>query len=59
MPLVGAAAVELQHKDVVAAAVSMERDLSGRAVPDSIAISRDIDVSAAVYGNAIAAIYDT
>jgi hypothetical protein len=51
--------VYIEDKDVPTAAVSMERALSGRAVPGCIAPSRDIDVSAAVYGNATGFILST
>ena len=56
VPLVGTAAVELQDKHVRVSTKSMERGPFGWAVPVSIAPSRDIDVSAAVYGNALASL---
>ena len=54
VPLVGAATIKLQHKDISASTVTMDRGLSSRPVPSCIAVSRDIDVSASVCGNAIA-----
>jgi hypothetical protein len=56
MPLVSAAAVEFQHKDVVVSAVNTEGKLSYRAVPGCVTLSRDVEISASVCDNAQAAI---